>query len=164
MNVKHMPFTQEYLRSVFSYDEKTGLLHRIKGGNSRYTGTPGKSGYLWRGVKMKKYAVHRLIYLYVHGVQPEQIDHVDGDPANNRIENLRACTSAQNQFNIPRQKNNTTGFRGVYRIKIKTCNPYVASIKIKGKQTHLGCFPTAEEAAERYRKAALAYAGEFVRR
>jgi hypothetical protein len=96
----------------------------------------------------KKYMLHRIIFLLHHGFLPDCIDHIDRDKRNNRIENLRQVTFSQNQMNRGKQKNNTSGFKGVsWHSDI---SKWGASIKIDKKQKHLGYFQTAEAAYQSY--------------
>lgn len=83
--VKQLP-SQELLRSIFTYDNQTGFLLR-----DGKTGSPDKRGYRYISIKKKLYLAHRLIWVYLNGSIPEgmEIDHIDGQPHNNRIENLR---------------------------------------------------------------------------
>jgi hypothetical protein len=60
------------------------------------------------------YYLHRLIFLMHHGYLPKLIDHIDGNPSNNRIENLRAATVSQNGCNRNAAKKNKLGIKGLY--------------------------------------------------
>ena len=107
------------------------------------------------------YQAHRLIWLIMTGEWPEdEIDHVNGDGADNRWVNLRAATRSQNAVN--RHFKNGTGYRGVRQLPNGT---YRARIKIleTGKRIELGTFATAEEAYEAYKRAALEHHGPFAR-
>jgi hypothetical protein len=96
------------------------------------------------------------------GSLPEhEVDHRDGDGLNNRWDNIREATSAQNKHNRGVNKNNTTGFKGVYMDK--RSGRYVAQITIDYKGYQLGRFYTAEEAHACYCAAAEKHFGEFAR-
>jgi hypothetical protein len=88
-----------------------------------------------------------------------QVDHINGDGLDNRRENLRPCTVAQNQQNRSAQRNNSSGTKGVYLRR--DCRKWQAQIKAVGKNRYLGLFPTKEAAAEAYAEAAKFYFGEF---
>jgi hypothetical protein len=87
------------------------------------------------------------------------VDHRDGNHLNCHRENLRICTTAQNSRNVPKLKNNTTGYRGVS----KKNNKYRAVITFNGKYMHIGYFETPEEAAAEYEKKARELFGEYYR-
>jgi hypothetical protein len=112
----------------------------------RIAGSPDKKGYLKVTHKTKSYFVHRIIYLLHHGYCPDFVDHIDNNPANNRIENLREADITTNHYNCKIPSHNTTGAKGVY--KLRNNYGYQGSINIAGKRKHLGTFPTFELADE----------------
>lgn len=88
------------------------------------------------------------------------IDHINGDGLDNRRENLRFATISQNCAN--KYSNPSSGFRGVYEIKRRK-NPWRASIYKDMKIIDLGTYPTREDAARAYDKAAKELHGDFAR-
>ena len=86
-------------------------------------------------------------------------DHVNHNPLDNRKENLRICTFAENQHNQNIHKNNTSGYKGV--MWHKATNKWIAQINVEKKHMHLGLFDNPREAAKFYDAAAFAYYGEF---
>ncbi len=110
--------------------------------------------------RSKDYYLHREIM----GVTDRkmQIDHINGNSLDNRKENLRVCTNAQNSRNSKLAKNNTTGYKGVSWSGSKK-NKYVAQLHTKGKHIHLGNFDNPIDAALAYNKAAIEYFGEFAK-
>lgn len=62
-------------------------------------------GYIKLGFKGKYYLAHRLVFMMHHGYMPNHIDHIDNNPANNRIENLREVTNTQNCQNSKKKNN-----------------------------------------------------------
>jgi len=94
----------------------------------------------------KFYKAHRIAYFIYHGVDPKekQVDHIDGNPLNNKIDNLRLVTNNQNQFNKSFKKNNTSGVVGV--CWHKSNKKWRARIYHKNKEISLGYFDDIEEA------------------
>jgi hypothetical protein len=114
------------------------------------------NGYIRIGINNKLYVAHRLAWLYVHGEFPEsEIDHINGDRADNRILNLRKATPAENSQNRARYCSNSSGFMGVYFNKRH--KKYCARINHLGKKKHLGLYDTAELAFEAYKEAKRVY-------
>jgi len=107
--------------------------------------------------------VHRVIFLLHHGYLPETVDHINGNAADNRIENLRPATLAENARNTGINPRNKLGYKGVVHEKRMGGKPYVVYIKINGRQTRQGNYATPEEAHEVYQKVAAETFGEFAR-
>lgn len=99
----------------------------------------GNSGKRDKHGKKRSILIHRIIMDAKVG---EVIDHKNWDRKDNRKENLRKCTVSENNVNIKRRKDNTSGYTGVN----KKGNKWVASISFNRKRTHLGTFETIEEA------------------
>ena len=102
----------------------------------------------------------RPIYMhrFILDAPPDKVvDHVNGDTLDNRKENLRLATRAENLRNRPKERSNTSGYKGVWRNKKR----WAASITYEGKQYHLGTYDTPEEAAQAYDAGAREYHGEF---
>lgn len=103
----------------------------------------------------------RVVRLHRYLLQPEKrvlIDHINGDPADNRRCNLRFCTPAENARNTAVAKNNSTGVVGVKKVK---AGKYVAFIMYNRKYITLGTFDTLEEAASARHEAEQRYFKEF---
>jgi hypothetical protein len=154
------------LREVFRYESETGKLFwavRRMGTVRAEAGSVRDHGYIIVGYKGGRYAAHRLIWAMVHGVDPDgEIDHINGNRADNRIENLRIVSHHQNQMNMGDSRRNTSGFKGVSYSKSR--GGYETRIGIGGgKQKWIGRFATAEEAARAYDAAVIAHRGEFAR-
>jgi hypothetical protein len=151
------PFlTAERARELFAYDPSTGVLSR---GGSPLTAR-NNYGYVVCRADGRFYVVHRVIWLLVHGRWPTvQLDHIDGDGANNRLDNLREATVGENQQNLTVNKSGgSSRFRGVCWIKRE--KRWRASIKVAGRLQHLGRF-TCELAARDAYLAAKARVHEF---
>jgi hypothetical protein len=161
--------TAEHLRRVLLYDPYTGLWRWRQGGKGRpkepdwWPGTLTRWGYRSIAIGRLGYYVHRLAFLYMTGAWPRhEADHIDGDRSDNRWGNLRDATGSQNKRNAGLRKDNTTGFRGVYRHN--QTGAFVARIKIGDKRITLGSFDTAEQASEAYERAAKESFGLFYRK
>lgn len=113
--------------------------------------TPGR-GPEW-------FASHRLAVAYVTGVDPGpcEVDHINGNPCDNRFANLRVCEKSQNQANARRRRDSRSGFKGVRR----EGNKWVARCRHNGTRVYLGLYDTPEEAHAAYTAAALKMHGEF---
>lgn len=155
--------TQKEVRALFTY-ESDGRLRRI-GGLKDYPwrGIGRNRRYLATTISGKTYYAHRLVWLWHKGVMPSQVDHINMDTRDNRIENLRECTCATNQYNVRKRSHNTSGYKGVVYHKYCTNKPWFAKIVVNGKVVSLGYYPTPEMAAEAYAKGAIKYAGAFAR-
>ena len=88
-----------------------------------------------------------------------QVDHINGDKLDNRVENLRGCNNEENNRNKGPNKKNKSGYKGVHMNKLT--GKWMAQITVNYKCKHLGSFKTAEEAALAYNKAAREVHGEF---
>lgn len=146
----HPELTAERLRELLSYDPAVGEFRRKVSPNSRIkpgdiAGFVGTAGYVQIKADGRNYLAHRLAWLYVHGVWPaDQIDHINGIRSDNRIENLREATSAQNQQNRSLCHNSKSGYPGVRWAERR--RKWQAVIKTGGRTTHLGSFTNIEDA------------------
>jgi hypothetical protein len=163
-----------YLRACFSYDPATGALTwRLRPRehfatarawtiwNSRLAEKPAgcrtADGYYQVAIDNHRYQVHRVVWKYMTGDEPpKSIDHKDRDPGDNRWDQLREATSAEQQWNRG-YKIGTSGFKGVQRKRGK----WSASIRNNYTKLWLGVFDTPEEASAAYEAAAQALRGDF---
>ena len=148
---------QELLRELFEY--RDGLLVRKVSRNSNakagdVAGGLNPSNEYWRiSIDGKHYYRSRLVYIYFYGEIPHglQIDHIDRDRLNDKIENLRLVTHVQNNQNKSIRSDNKSGVTGVSWNKAR--QKYVARITKNGKHIHLGFFSELEDAIAARQKA-----------
>jgi hypothetical protein len=88
------------------------------------------------------------------------VDHINNDKTNNNIHNLRWATNQENQMNSSMKFNNTSGWKGVHYNKQN--NKWQVSIKINGKQKHLGLFTNIEDAIQTRKRKAKEVFGEYI--
>ena len=142
--------TQQRLKELSVYDAQDGRFYALVGrGHVKIgdqLGYQHSEGYRRRVVDGKTYREHRLVWLYYYGeFPPEHIDHINGVKSDNRLENLRAVSNAENGKNQRRRRDNTSGIMGVCRHSRVKC--YIARIHVRGKLTHLGSFDNLFDAA-----------------
>jgi len=133
---------------MLTYERAWDLLSYESDGRlrSRRTGRLYSRGKSYRQITLdgRGYYIHRIVWLMHHGAfPPDGIDHINRDPSDNRIENLRAATDAENNQNKPSRGCTFDAFTGTYK----------AQIQLNGKNKHLGRFKTPEEAIGAYRAA-----------
>jgi HNH endonuclease/AP2 domain len=144
------------------YCERTGhfirLVKTVHNAEER-ADRPTANGYRTVRVKSKVIHAHRLAWLYVYGVlPPEEVDHINGDTMDNRIENLRLANRTQNCGNIVKRP----GACGLFGVsKQSNTRKYRASITVNSKRLSLGYFDTAEEAHAVAMAALDKHRGEF---
>jgi hypothetical protein len=141
------------LEEYFIYHE--GNLYCIKSYGKTKLGlslrNKNKSGHYAISIKNQSILLHRAIFLMYHKWLPEFLDHIDRNPANNLIDNLRPASKATNSWNRYLQSNSTSGIRGVsYNKNPKSTSKWGAYIKINGKRLWLGSYKTKELAEEAY--------------
>ena len=146
-----------------------GLRWLVDRKSNKVKGLP--SGYLRRNTYFYSHIDgnmllnHRIIYALHHNLEldelPKYIDHIDGNKLNNNPSNLRPCTIQENNRNRKLQKNNTSGYTGVYVDNRNPHKKYQASIRVDKKNVSLGYFSSAYDASIAYQEAAKRIFGEF---
>jgi len=148
--------TAQKLLELLSYQPDTGLfLWRVRrtGAFVREVGDIAgrvNKGRIEISLLGKRYQTHRLAWLYMTGNWPEvEIDHVDGNPMNNRFSNLRDVSHKTNLENQRKAQshNSSAKYLGV---SAASHGGFRARIKNNGKEIYLGCFKTQEEARDAY--------------
>lgn len=125
---------QALVKELLIYEPDTGLMFWRK--NGKVAGTLHVHGYINITIKGRPLKAHRLAWLYVHGSIPPEIDHINGIRHDNRLENLRACTRSQNNYNASIRNDNKTGVKGVHWSNRH--DRWVARLGVNGKMVSLG--------------------------
>lgn len=144
----------DLVKALFVYDAEIGRF-RFKVDRFPYqdkgaiAGWDDGHGYRKVSIFRRQFLEHKIVWLYHYGKYHVLIDHINGDSADNRLENLREVTPSENNQNMVTKKG---AYIGVFHSKSKK-NPFFAQITHRYKRYHLGLFPTKELAAEAYAKA-----------
>ena len=151
------------IKNILGVDLKyeDNKLYRLDNRNKKWSccndNTPNNKGYIVFAINKKRYLLHRIIYKYhieewdiTDTSRDNQIDHININPLDNRIENLRVVNHSINTRNRNKQKNCSSQYKGVSWHKRDS--KWFAQIRIDGKLKHLGYFTNEEEAYECYKK------------
>jgi hypothetical protein len=150
----------DVINEYFEY--KDGELYWKKDKNgSRVGKIAGSKTFRYRTIKFngKNYLLSRIVFFMFNGYYPKNVDHIDGDTWNNKIENLRPASPAENNRNRKIATNNKTGVKG-----LSFCNQlkrYKAQITKNYKQIHLGYYNDIELAELVIDMAREKYHGSF---
>ena len=183
MAVKALP-SQEVLCQILRYETDTGKLfwkerglewfnaekqtreHNAAIWNGKNAGkeafiTALPLGHRYAGIFGQKYLAHRVAWKMAYGTDPIGIDHIDGDPTNNQILNLRLASFAENARNRTHKSNNSSGVRGV--TWHTPSRKWWARVTLNDKTHSLGLYKTIDEAAVVVYEAKQRMFGEFAR-
>jgi hypothetical protein len=153
------------LNTLFYYEDGL-LIRKITQGAARKGTEAGymtADGYKRVCIQGKYYYVHKLVYL-LHNPEFDMqglVDHIDGNRANNLIENLRTADHTSNQYNKVRQKDGTSQYKGVW-FDVKK-GVWKAAIRYPGGRHYIGQFSEELEAAAAYDDLAIELHGEFAK-
>ena len=155
--------TNKELKEILHYDELTGIStwlenrSKMKVGDTAGSLRKDKSGKHYKQIKIryKTYALHRIIWFYMTGRWPNQIDHIDGNGLNNKWNNLRDVNIFVNSQNQRTPVNNTSGVIGVNLIK--STGKWRSRISVKGERIDLGCFDDFNNAVLVRKQAEIKY-------
>lgn len=169
--------TAEYIRSILHYDPNTGVFRWRERPRSQFktqrscsifnARDAGKiaggliGGGYWRiTVDGNHYCAHRLAWLIATGSWPfDEIDHIDRNPANNALSNLREASRSQNCANVRIRKDNSSTAKGVHWCKRD--RKWIARLQHNNTRRILGYFSSREDADQAYCSASIAAFGEF---
>jgi Demerecviridae HNH endonuclease len=166
--MSRLPKPPENLADLFAYKRDGNLVWLVSRGSikpGRIAGSPSISKgrtYIYIKIGKVSYRAHHIVWFLCKGEWPtHDIDHRDSDGTNNRIGNLRKCTSSQNQANSKRRADNSSGYKGVSFNREQQM--FIAAIQINRERKFLGYFKTAEEAHAAYVAAARKHFKAFAR-
>lgn len=162
--------TQAELKEILHYAPETGAFTwRISCGSQKIGNVVGSLSrgvslgdptYICIKINKKKHKAHRLAWLYMKGNWPQnQIDHANGNSLDNTFSNIRECSQSQNLGNRKRNKDNTSGYKGVRWNGWS----WVAIIGFQGKYLYLGSFTDPVRAHQAYMQKAKELFVEFAR-
>ena len=166
--------TREYVLEAFDYDKETGKLFWKRRPRSHFRTEwaqnnfnlrfAGKEAGCSNGTRhsnvtigSRHWPAHRIVWLWHTGELPKLIDHIDRNPSNNRIENLRPCTKSENMINSRRRA--AGRISGVHEVRRGV---WKFRLSINGKLAPSECFKSREEAKQAYEKCLRENFGEFV--
>ena len=157
--------TKELLHEYFDYQDGKLLWSKMCGCRSdlvgKEAGSVNEQNYRRIKIDNKLYMAHRVVFMYHYGYMPLEVDHIDCDRQNNRIENLRAVSKKENCWNRKMPTNNTSGIKGV--CWHKSTNRWYVQLQVNKKMKYLGIYEDIELAELVAIEARAKYHGEFAR-
>jgi len=146
-------FWNKRSREMFPTSEAWSSWNTKYAGKEAFT-TVDFYGYRKGSYRKKTFTAHRVLWMMLHGEWPDgEIDHINGVRGDNRIENLRCVTHAENLRNQRFRKENTSGVTGVYWNKRD--EKWKAYIRYEGVMKMLIATDDFDEAVDKRRKAEL---------
>ena len=149
--------------NIIDYNELTGRAKwkfRVSPSANKddLVGSKHKNGYIKFLYKRKTYLLHRVLFFISTGLQPQEIDHVNGVKSDNRSSNLRGASRRQNEYNKPVSKESKTGVKGV---SLNDSGTYRARVRVNGKRVTLGSFLTIDKAEKEVISFRKSFQGDF---
>lgn len=145
--------THDYLINRLDYNPETGVFiwkhlninNQVKKG--QVAGYKSGRGYLYLQLDNKTYLAHRLAWFYVYKIWPMgDIDHINGNPLDNTINNLRDVPTRSNCQN--RKTHREGKLVGAHYVKAN--NKWKSRIQVNGKTIQIGTYNTQQEAHQAY--------------
>ena len=139
-----MELSQELLQETFFYEDGNLFWKKQTGRRINVGKVAGRDchGYRMIGLMKKSYMTHRLVFMFHHGYLPPEVDHIDGNKSNNKIENLRAATHSENLKNQKLKSSNVSGQKNVGWAKRE--QRWRVRLTVDGKDKHIGYFKDRE--------------------
>ena len=161
----------EYAKEHLRYERETGKFFWIKVPKrmnnpricsiGREAGVLHHAGYIKLTLKSKPVVAHRLAWAMFIGDPPPEIDHINGDRADNRLENLRAATRAQNMHNAKTKHLSSSGHKNVQWDS--ESGKWRVRVRVDGVRHHIGRFSELEDAVDAAQKFMREHHKEFAR-
>lgn len=131
-----------------------------KNWNARYCEKPAFTtmsarGYFVSTILCQRFYAHQIAWAIFNNEWPDEIDHINGDRTDNRIENLRNVNHAENMKNLRRQKRNKTGAVGVWYDSAR--QSYQSYITVDKKRINLGRYKCLDDAIDARKKAEISF-------
>ena len=148
------------LKKIIHYNPETGIFTRIRLTNKQFklgviNNKIAPNGYIYSRIKNELFTLHQLAFLYMVGLIPEQVDHINHIRDDNRWHNLKGSSSSENNKNRTMARNNTSGFTGVTFDKKR--NRWVSQIGLGGLNKKLGTFKCKHDAIAARKEANVKY-------
>ena len=156
--------SQDRLHELFEYKDGQLIWKISRGGSAKKGSVAGrkvKQNYTQIEVDRKTYYLHRLVFIYHNGYCPKILDHIDGNPDNNKLENLREATMSENQMNSKLNVNSSTKMKNVNWNT--EANKYRVELSVNGKNKFIGYYNDPELAELVAIEARDKYHGRFAR-
>lgn len=158
--------TQELLHQKLHYDSETGIFTRKEAQQKKFigliAGTINAKGYIAIRVCGIKYNAHRLAWLYIYGYMPKgMIDHINGNPSDNRLCNLRECSRMENMYNSKLKSNNTSGFKNVFWDK--RLKKWKVQVRANKRNNYIGIYDNLDIAIKIAENAIKELHGDYTR-
>ena len=151
--------TQKELKEEIYYDKESGKFYRLPSFKEIKV-KENKDGHIRFRVKNTRYFAHRLAWIYTYGeILSETIDHINGNPSDNRLSNLRQASRKENSRNSKMFSSNSSGVKGVYWHKNKKC--WYAHCRVNNIRHFVGLFKNIKDAEIAVNTFRELYHGEF---
>lgn len=158
--------TKELISEYFDHFDGKLFWKKVAHKSKQYlvgkeAGSVHPTGYRYVTWLGKSHKVHRLIFMLEHGYLPPEIDHINNNRLDNRVENLRPANRSENQCNRFALSSNTSGYAGV--TWHKHAKAWYVRVMKDGKSTIIGYFKDLELAGLVSQEARVLYHGKFAK-
>lgn len=153
--------TEMFIDGKQSATKNCAIWNGKYAGKEAFTAKNGR-GYFHGNILGFTVVAHRVAWAMEYGAWPEvNVDHIDGDKANNKISNLRHATQSENQMNRPKPSQNSSGVKGVYWCSRD--NRWIAKLALNRRSLHIGSFIDLDDAHQAIKSARKRFHGAFAK-